>query len=106
VKPYLFSIAQWEFKAIPDEINSLIFGKREKVDDEVGVVTQYFTLAEPIKSLESEIAAINAGNKSGDLASLEAELNRLQQQRMALTDEVKRIIARQIREAGYLPSPG
>ena len=99
VKPYLFSIAQWEFKAIPDEINSLIFGKREKVDDEVKVVTQYFSLAEPIKSLESEIAAINAGNKSGDLASLEAELNRLQQQRMALTDEVKRIIARQIREA-------
>ena len=98
VKPYHFSIAQWEFRAIPDEVNSLIFGKHEKVDDEFGVVTEYFTLVEQIKSLESEIAAINAGNKSGDLASLEAELNRLQQQRMALADEVERIIAGQIRE--------
>ena len=98
VKPYQFSIAQWEFKAIPDEVNSLIFGKGEKVEDEVGVVIEYFNLVEPIKSLEAEIAAINAGYKTGDSASLEAELDRLQQQKAALTDEVERVIARQIRE--------
>jgi len=99
VKPYRFSIAQWELRAIPNEVNRLVFGKREKVDDEVQVVTEHFSLTEQIKSLESEIAAINAGNKSGDLASLEAELNRLQQQRVALADRVERIIAKQIKEA-------
>jgi len=104
VKSYHFSIARWESKAIPDELNGLVFGKRERVDDEVQVVVEYFSLTEPIKSLESEIAAINAGSKPGDLASLEAELNSLQQQRMALADEVERIIAEQIR--GVLAEQG
>jgi len=98
VKPYHFSIAQWECRAIPDELNSLIFGKRERVDDEIQVVIEYFSLTELIKSLESEIAAVNAGNKQGDLASLEAELDGLQQQRIASSSEVERIIAKQIRE--------
>jgi uncharacterized protein YdcH (DUF465 family) len=104
VKPYRFSIARWEFSAIPDEVNSLVFGKQEKVDDEVQIVTEYFALVEQIKSLESEITVINAGNKSGDLASLEAELNRLQQQRMALADKVEGIIAKQIK--GVLAEEG
>jgi uncharacterized protein YdcH (DUF465 family) len=99
VEPYRFSLAQWELKTIPAGINRLVCGKQERVDDEIQVVTQYFSLLEPINSLEREIEAINAGNKSGDLAALEAELDRLQQQRMALSDEVERIIAKQIKEA-------
>jgi len=98
VKPYQFSIAQWELKAIPDELKSLTFGKGERVEDKVYVVIEYFSLVEPIKSLKSEIAAINAGYKSGDSASLEADLARLQQQKAALNNEVERIIAQQIRE--------
>ena len=97
MKPYRFSIARWESTAIPGEVNRLVFGKREKVD-KAQVVTGYFSLVEQIKSLESKIAAINAGNKQGDLASLEAELNSLQEQRAALADKVERIIARQIKE--------
>jgi len=98
VKPYQFSIAQWELKAIPDELNSLTFDKGERVEDEVSVVIEYFSLTEQIKNLESEIATINAGYKASDSASLEANLDRLQQQKAALTEEVERIIARQIRE--------
>ena len=98
VKPYQFSIAQWELKAIPDELKSLTFGKGERVEDKVDMVIEYFSLVEPIKSLKSEIAAINAGYKSGDSASLEADLARLQQQKAALNNEVERIIAQQIRE--------
>ena len=98
VKPYQFSIAQWELKAIPDELKSLTFGKGERVEDKVDMVIEYFSLVEPIKSLKSEIAAINAGYKSGDSASLEADLARLQQQKVALNNEVERIIAQQIRE--------
>jgi hypothetical protein len=98
VKPYQFSIARWELKAIPDELNSSTFGKGERVEDKVDIVIEYFSLVEPIKSLEAEIAAINAGYKTGDAASLEADLARLQQQKAALNNEVERIIAQQIRE--------
>ena len=98
VSPYQFSIAQWEFETITGEINSLIFGKGERAEDGTGVVIDYFNLIEQIKSMEAEIAAINAGYKAGDLASLEAELDRLQQQKAALTNEVEKIIAGQIRE--------
>ena len=98
VKPYRFSIVKWEFKTISDEAEQWLFGKHEKIDDQTDTVAEYFSLVEQIKSVESEIAAINADNKQGDLASLEAELNRLQEQRMALADKVERIIASQIKE--------
>lgn len=95
VKPYQFSIARWELKAIPEELFS---SKGEGFEDEVSVVFDYFSLVEQIKGLESEIAATNAGNKAGDAAPLEAELDRLRAQKAALTDDVERIIAQQIRE--------
>ncbi len=98
VKPYRFSIAAWESEAIPREVSQWIFSKYEKSDDEVGMVTDYFSLIEQIKTLESEVQAINAGNRQGNPTSLEVELNRLQEQRMALEDTVERIIESQIRE--------
>jgi len=98
VKPYQFSIAQWEFKALPDEVNDYIFNKGEGAEDGAGAVIGYFNLVEQIKSLEAEITAVNAGNKEGDLASLESEMDKIQQQKAAITDEVEKIIAGQIRE--------
>jgi len=98
VKPYLFSIARWELKAIPDELNQRIFGSQEKIDDEVGVVTEYFSTTKRINALKSEIAAANTANGESDLASLEAELNRLQERKMALEGAVERIIEKQITE--------
>ena len=99
VKPYRFSMVNWEFKTIPYEAKQWLFGRPEKIDDQTDTVAEYFSLVEQIKSLESEIAAINADNGQGDLASLEAELNGLQEQRVALAGKVERIIARQIKEA-------
>ncbi len=98
VKPYRFSIAKWELNAIPREVDHWIFGRSEEIDDEIGVVTEYFSFVERVKTLKSEIQAINAGNRQGDSASLEAELSMLQEQRMALENTVERIIERQIRE--------
>jgi hypothetical protein len=95
VKPYQFSIARWELKTIPEELFS---GKGGGGDVEAGVVVDYFSLVEQVKSLEAEIAAVNAGYNAGDLASLEAELDRLEQQKAALTGEVERITAGQIKE--------
>jgi len=98
VKPYRFSIVKWESRAIPQEVNRLVFGRHEKVDDEVRVVTEYFSLTEQINALNSEIEAINRGDAHGDLASLQAKLNELQEQKTALEDTVVRIIVGQIKE--------
>ena len=99
VKPYGFSITNWTFRAIWGEANQRIFGRREKIDDEIRMVTEYFSSTEQIKTLRSEIEAANAGNGEHDLASLEAELNRLQERKMVLEGTVERIIEKQIRDA-------
>ncbi len=98
VEPYRFSIVKWEAEVLFDEANQWNFGRSEKIDDEVYLVTEYFSFVERIEILESEIEAINSGNGQGDLSSHEAELNRLQEQKAALQETVERIIERQIRE--------
>jgi len=98
VKPYNFSIAKWEFNTIFNEAKQVIFGRDKKIENEVNKATEYFSSTEQIKALKSEIEAINTGSKQGDLASLEAELNRLQQQKIALADTVDKIIERQIKD--------
>lgn len=99
VKSYRFSLAGWEFKAIPAELSRLVFGRPEKVEDEVCVVTEYFSLVGQIKTLSSEIEAIDHGDKQGDTDSLKAELNKLEKQKNALEDTAVRILAGQIKEA-------
>ena len=98
VKPYRFSIAQWELNAIPHEVNQWIFNRHERNDDAAHIVTEYFSFIKRIKTLKSEIAAIDTGDGQGDSALLEAELNRLQQRQAALADMVERIIEGQVRE--------
>jgi len=98
VKPYRFSVMKWEFWTIPREANQLIFSRYEKPDDEVHTVNEYFSSVERIKTLKSEIDAINAHNREGDLASLEAELNRLHERKMALEKTVEKIIEKQVSE--------
>lgn len=97
VKSYRFSIMKWESRAIPRQAKQRIFGSHKKNENEVSVVTEYFSNIDQIKTLESEIKAINAGNKPGDLTSLEAELNTLQKQKRALQDTVERILENQIK---------
>ena len=97
VQPYRFSIAGWEFKAIPREVNQWLFSRSEEIDDETGVVIEYFTFVERIKDLKSEIQTSNTGDEQSYIASLEAELNRLQEKRTALESTVEQIIEGQIR---------
>ncbi len=99
VKPYTFSIAQWEVRTIPHEVNEWIFSRRGEVSNEVDIVTQYFSIVRQIRTLKSQIETINSGNKEGDSASLEAELVRLQQKRAELAADVERILGKQARES-------
>jgi len=103
VKPYRFSFVKWEARTIIQEAKQGL-SKRYKESNQTAMVVEYFSLVEQIKSLEAEITMINAGNKQGDLASLEAELNRLEEQRVALADKVERIMASQIK--GVLSEEG
>ncbi len=97
VNPHRFSVVKWEFWAIADEVRQWLCSEQEE-SDPADTVIEYFSLVEQIESLEKEIAAVDAGNKSGDLASLEAELNGLEEQRTALVSQVESIIASQINE--------
>ncbi len=97
VKPYSFSILAWEAAAIPYEVNQWIHGRCAKIEDEVPVVTEYFSAAKRIKTLKSQIQAVNAGTGQGNSASLEAELHTLQEQKAALEKVVERILEKQIK---------
>ena len=96
VKPHLFSIIRWELRTIPDELNQWVFGRQEKIDDEIGMVTEYFSATNRINALKSEI---KANNSKSDLASLGAELNQLQERKIALEATVERIMEKQIARA-------
>jgi len=98
VKLYKFKVGKWEFGTIWNETKQALFSRPEKVNDEVSCVTDYFSCVERTKLLQSELEAINTGNKQGDLNSLEADLSKLQQQKTGLEEAAERILARQIRE--------
>jgi hypothetical protein len=95
-RPYRFSIAGWEFRAIGAMVGQALLERR--TDGGVAEVTEYFANVVQIKSLESAIGAAKAG-QTGRAASLEAELGRLKQRNTALAGTVERIIEAQIREA-------
>lgn len=97
-KPYLFSIVKWELGTFGEAIKKAFCDRSREVDVGAGRVSEYYAAVEQIKRIEAEIAAIRAGNRQGDLSSLETELNGLQQQNAALIDAVERTIEAQIRE--------
>ncbi len=98
VKPSLFSIAKWESRALPREVSQWIFSRHKKIEDEVQVVTEYFSATKRIEILKSEIEAANAGNRESDLTSLQTELNDLEERKAASAGTVEKIIEKQIRD--------
>ncbi len=98
VKPYLFSIAGWESQAMTRELIQWVSGRQETVDDEISLVTGYFSATERIKLLRLAIKAAKDDGRENVLTSLQAELNSLQERKTALAETVERIIAKQIRE--------
>ena len=93
VRPYRFSIAEWEFQTIPHEIKQRLSDKPQKADD---AVTTYLSLIEQGKALNSEIYMTNAIDNHSD--TIETELNTIQQEKTALKNTVVEIITRQIKD--------
>jgi len=98
VKPYSFSIVKWEVRAVSNEANKRIFSQDKNISEEVYTILGFFSSVERIDELNSQIEAINASSKQGDLTLLENELNMLQGQRMAVASTVERVIEEQIKE--------
>ncbi len=97
-RPYCFNIAQWEASAIVAGVRGAIGNRSKAAGDEAGKVQEYFDTVARVKSLTSEIEAVKAGNRAGELAALEEELSELQQQKTSLINLVETAITGQIRE--------
>ena len=95
VKPYRFSIVDWELATLFDGGSQSNPGG--EIADEPSQVIRYFSLVEQMRALKSEVKAIDNGDISGDSTSLEARLNMLEGQRADLEDAVRRIMTKQIK---------
>lgn len=96
--PYRFDLMMWELHALFRETGKL-FTPHGNADNATAEAAIYFANAGRIKILESEIKAVRAGGRSGDLASLEDELEERRQQNAGLAGTVERLLEMQIREA-------
>jgi hypothetical protein len=96
VRPYVFSIAQWEMTTLLGEAGQTLSG-REDSDTETQVVKEYFGYNGEIGTLESEIAGAEARNEMDRVDSLEAELERLKEPKAVLENAVEQILEKQIR---------
>lgn len=101
VAPYRFHILRWEWQHLLEWPTSAKGSPRSPSanQSEVEIVQEYFRLNDEIRLVQWEINAIAAGNKQGDLAAKEEELERLQQRKEELKSAVQWILGRQVREA-------
>ncbi len=95
-KPYEFSTVKWASGALWGQAKEAILN-RNKDDGEVNTVIDYFASVQKMISLNSQIGAASA-DKKGAPASLEVELDSLQQQISASKIMVERIIKKEISE--------
>ena len=98
VKPYRFDIVAWELEVLSGELEEMLFGDEGVSADESPVALEYFSVMEKIRALSREIEAVKSGVETGDIASLETEMNILQEQQGALERQAEKIIEGQIRE--------
>ena len=96
--PYQFSLARWELDAFGNGVRKAITRQPQSPAASAPEVTEYFAAVQRIKELQSEMEAIKAGNSQVDLAPVEAELGKLQQQNAAATSSVERLLEEQVKE--------
>jgi hypothetical protein len=95
--PYQFHLAKWEFKALGGEIGQFFSRHHESTDNTTSEFTTYFDNVEQIRALEATVAAVKAGDQTGDLTSLEDKLSELQQDNAALTGDIERQLEKKVK---------
>jgi len=92
VQPYLFSFARWELGALLDEAGQIIGKENRPVKNPLAVVGEYFSSVDRIKTLRIEIALAATADDKDKMASLQAELDNLQDRATALEGIIERIL--------------
>lgn len=98
IKPYRFSIASWEIKAISYEMENFVFGGGEETADDSPLVLEYFSLSQQISDLEWRIEIERNGNETDGIKMLNEKVKELSRQKDNLEDRVERIVQKQITE--------
>lgn len=98
VKPYRFSVAGWQYRAITQQVAQGVRERDEKIEGGVGEVTEYFKLVDRINTLKSQMRTGSNGTAPADSASLETELRQLQERQAALAGAVETVLKKQTRE--------
>ncbi len=97
--PHRFHLMQWEFESLISEVGKLFHSQGECTDNDTAQIEVYFYNVERINTLEAEIEAVKAGERTGDLASLEDTLGELRRRNGELAGLIERLLEKQIREA-------
>ncbi len=97
-KPYTFSTFQWEVVTAGREIKQAVTEREQVEASEVAAVENYFAANARINHLISEINAIKNGYQTGDLITLQGELDNLVKEKEGKEGTVEKIIERQIRD--------
>ncbi|MFC1917987.1 hypothetical protein ACFLXH_04965 [Chloroflexota bacterium] len=97
VKPHVFSIAKWEFKALFEEVKG-IGREKQGTADGTGTVIEYFNTLKQIKNVRTEIEAITAGNTTGNTDPLQSELVKLEERNLSLNSAVEKTLEKHIKD--------
>ncbi|UCG54114.1 MAG: hypothetical protein JSV32_05790 [Dehalococcoidia bacterium] len=98
IKPYKFSIAEWEIEAISYEIEDFLFGIGDETTDDSTVVVEYFSIIRQINDLERKVEIGNNNVQQSDIEALKKKLENLRRQKDELEDRVEGVIQKQITE--------
>lgn len=97
VEPYDFSVAEWQYQTITQQITQAIEERdEEKYEGDADDVRAYFSLVGGLKNATSRFRASVKG--SVDVAMYAAEMSRLQEVKDALTGTAEMVIEQQIKE--------
>ncbi|MFH1002832.1 MAG: hypothetical protein V1780_01650 [Chloroflexota bacterium] len=104
VAPYHFSVAGWQSRTILQQTAQWLSGGQTTTDGGATAVAEYFALVQQKDALKSEITADESGHGADDTTPLQVELDRIEQQQVALAGTVERVIEAQI--TGVLSQQG
>jgi hypothetical protein len=97
-RPYRYDLVGWEFKALAGEAGELFTRQDQNTANATANIVRYFNNTARIKDLETAINAVLSGNRSGDLAQLQQELDGLREESAGLAGAAGRGLEKQVRE--------
>ena len=98
IKPYKFSIAEWEIEAISYEIEDFLYGIGDVTINDSYIVIEYFSIIQQINDLQHQIEIDSNSIVQNYIEESKKNLKQLRRQKNELEDRVERVIQKQITE--------